>query len=183
MAYFFFDSNDTGKQGSRSFLSSILIQLSERSERCFDILLNLYSTHQEGSTQPTDDALLQCLKDMLTAVERVPVYLIVDALDECPNDSGMPTSRETVLELVEELVGLCLPNLHLCVTSRVEFDISSALEPLATHKISLHDESGQKQDIIDYITFVVHSDRRMKKWRDDDQNAIIEKLSLRANGM
>ena len=126
---------------------------------------------------------MQCLKDMLTIVEHVPVYLILDALDECPNDSGMPTSRETVLEFVEELVGLRRPNLRLCVTSRQEFDIRNTLEPLATHQISLHDESGQKHDIIDYITFIVHSDRRMKKWRDEDKNAIIENLSLRANGM
>ena len=164
-------------------LLSILIQLSESSGQCYDVLLNSYSAHQDGSVQPTDDSLMQCLKDMLTIVEHVPVYLILDALDECPNDSGMPTSRETVLEFVEELVGLRRPNLRLCVTSRQEFDIRNTLEPLATHQISLHDESGQKHDIIDYITFIVHSDRRMKKWRDEDKNAIIENLSLRANGM
>ena len=126
---------------------------------------------------------MKCLKDMLTIVEHVPVHLIMDALDECPNDSGIPTPRETVLEFVEELVGLRCPNLRLCVTSRLEFDIRETLEPLATHQISLHDERGQKQDIIKHITYIVHSDRRMKKWRDDDKNLIIENLSLRANGM
>ena len=126
---------------------------------------------------------MQCLKDMLTIVEHVPVHLIMDALDECPNDSGIPTPRETVLKFVEGLVGLRCSNLRLCVTSRLEFDIRETLEPLATHQISLHDERGQKQDIIKHITYIVHSDRRMKKWRDDDKNLIIENLSLRANGM
>ncbi|KAH9079411.1 hypothetical protein EDB83DRAFT_1270371 [Lactarius deliciosus] len=171
MAYFFFDFKDTGKQGSRALLSSILVQLSNRSERCCDVLHELYSAHQNGAEQPTDNSLMQCLKDMLTIAEQVPIYLIMDALDECPNDSGMPSSRETVLELVEELVRLGRSNLRLCVTSRLEFDIRTALEPLAVHQVSLSDESGQKQDIIDYVTFVVCSDRRMKRWRDDDKDA------------
>jgi hypothetical protein len=48
------------------------------------------------------------------------------------------------------------------VTSRPEADILEALEPLASHTVSLHDEDGQKQDIIDYVIFVVHSDRKMQ---------------------
>ena len=137
MAYFFFDFKDTGKQGSRALLSSILLQLSDRSESCCDVLLELYSAHQDGAEQPTDDSLTQCLKDMFTIAEQVPIYLIMDALDECPNDSGMPSSREMVLELVEELVGLRCPNPRLCITSRLEFDIRTTLEPLAAHQVSL----------------------------------------------
>ncbi len=114
---------------------------------------------------------------------QVPIYLIVDALDESPNDSGIPSSREKVLKLVKELVDLHHPNLHLCITSRTEFDIRTTLEPLATQQLSLHDESGQKQDINDYVTFVVHSDRRMKRWRDDDKDAVIENLTEKADGM
>ena len=116
-------------------------------------------------------------------MRQVPIYLIVDALDECPNDSGIPSSRETVLELVKILVELRCPNLRLCITSRPEFDIHNILEPLATQQISLQDESGQKQDINDYITFIVGSDRRMGKWRDDDKNAVIENLTEKADGM
>ena len=114
---------------------------------------------------------------------QVPIYLIVDALDECPNDSGIPSSREKVLELVTALVDLRRPTLRLFITSRPEFDIRTTLEPLATQQVSLHHESGQKQDINDYVTFVVHSDRRMKKWRDDDKDAVIENLTEKADGM
>ena len=49
--------------------------------------------------------------------------MIIDAIDECPNSSGTPSAREEVLALVEELVELKLPNLHLCVASRPEMDI------------------------------------------------------------
>ena len=183
MAYFYFDFKDTEKQNSRALLSSLLVQLSNRSEKFCGVLHRLYSKYQDGLEQPTDDDLQQCLEDMLTIAIQVPIYLVIDALDECPNDSGVPSSREAVLELVKELVELRHPNLRLCVLSRPEFDIRIVLDPLATQQISLHDESGQKQDIIDYITSVVHSDQKMKRWRDDDKDAVIEKLTQKADGM
>ena len=120
---------------------------------------------------------------MLTLTEQEPIYLIVDALDECPIDLGVPSSREKVLELVKELVELRHPNLRLCITSRPEFDIHATLQPLATQQISLHDENGQQRDIVHYVTSVVYSDKKMKKWRDDDKNMIIDKLTEKADGM
>ena len=183
MAYFFFDFKDTGKQDLRALLSSLLVQLSDQSDQCCDVLVRLHSAHRNGSRQPTEDSLARCLKDILTAMEQMPIYLIVDALDECPKGSGIPSLREKVLKLVKVLVGLHLPNLRLCLTSRPEFDIRMTLEPLATQQIYLHDESGQKQDIVDYIIYIVHSDDRMKRWREDDKNMVIEKLAAKAGGM
>ena len=182
LAYFYFDFKDTTKQDTRALLSSLLIQLSDQSDIFSDALFSLYSAHKRGTEQATDDSLASCLKDMLR-VGQVPIYLIMDALDECPNDSGIPSSREKVLKLVKELVGLRCPNLRLCITSRPEFDIRRTLKPLATEQVSLHDESGQKQDIIDYVTSVVYSDERMKRWRDDDKTMVIEKLTDKADGM
>jgi hypothetical protein len=57
---------------------------------------------------------------MLSVAAQKPTYIIVDALDECPNSSGMPTPREEVLGLLKDLVGLRFRNLHICVTSRPE---------------------------------------------------------------
>ena len=120
---------------------------------------------------------------MLNLPGKGPIYIIVDALDECPNFPGQPSAREEVLELIEELVNLKLPNVHLCVASRPEMDIRTVLEPLTTLKISLHDEVGQKDDIIAYIKSMVRSDRSMRRWREEDQNLVIETLSNNANGM
>ena len=183
LSYFYFDFKDSSKQDSRALLSSLLVQLSEQSDIFCDILFSLYSAHKQGFEQPTDNSLAECLKDMLTTMRQVPIYLVMDALDECPNDSGVPSSREKVLKLVKELVGLHYPNLRLCVTSRPEFDIRAVLKPLATQQISLHDEGGQKQDINDYVTSVVCSDERMKRWRDNDKTMVIEKLTTKADGM
>jgi len=109
----------------------------------------------------------------------------MDALDECLDTSGIPSPRERVLQLVKELVELCLPNLHICVTSRPEVDIRDVLEPLTTLRVSLHDQRGQKQDILNYVQSIVYSDseRIMRRWKTEDKDLVIKMLSERADGM
>ena len=122
---------------------------------------------------------------MLTVRERHPIYLIIDALDECSDVYGIPTSRNRVLQLVKELVDLHIPNLHICVTSRPEVDIRDVLEPLTSHRVSLHDQTGQKKDIEDYVRSVVYSNSEpiIRRWRKEDKEFVIETLSERADGM
>ena len=183
MAYFYFDFRDTNKQNRRDLLPSLVTQLSDQSHRHCDILNSLYLKHGSGAQKPSEDELIQCLKDMLTLPDQQPVYVIIDALDECPDTSGLPSPREQVLDLVNDLVELSSANLRLCVTSRPEIDIRRALEPLTSLRISLHEEYGQKLDIIDYVASVVHSDVKMRRWRDEDKDLVIETLSERADGM
>ncbi|KAH9037500.1 hypothetical protein EDB85DRAFT_608746 [Lactarius pseudohatsudake] len=183
LAYFYFDFKDKAKQDSRALLSSLLVQLSDQSDIFCDALYSLYSAHKRGSEQPTNDSLSQCLKYMLTTSGPVPVYLILDALDECPYGSGLPSPREKLLDLLDDLVKLRHQALRLCVTSRPEFDIRTALQHLATQQVSLHDESGQTRDIKNYVTDVVRSDRRMKRWREEEKDMVIGKLAEKADGM
>jgi NACHT domain len=183
VAYFYFDFRDISKQNRRDLLPSLITQLSDQSHRHCDILNHLYLEHKSGAHKPSEDELIQCLKDMLTLPDQQPVYLIIDALDECPDTSGLPSPREQVIDLLKALVELPSPNLHLCVTSRPEIDIRRALEPLTSLRVSLHEQTGQKQDIIDYVTSVVQSDLKMGRWRDEDKKSVIETLSERADGM
>ena len=183
MAYFYFDFKDIDKQKLSNLLPSLLIQLSARSDPCCDILSRLYSSHDRGVRKPSDPAMIQCLKEMLTVEAQGPTYIIMDALDECPITSTIPSPREEVLELVEELVGLRLPNVHLCVTSRPEHDIQAFLKDLAPRAVSLHDESGQQEDIANYVASFVHSDRRIRRWRDEDKDLVIKTLPEKADGM
>jgi len=120
---------------------------------------------------------------MVKASGHVPIFLIIDALDECPNTTKLPPPREKMLELIEKLIKLNLPNLRLCVTSRPEVDIRASIEPLTTKCISLHDQSGQKKDIEDYVRSVVYSDRNMRRWRDEDKKLVVETLTEKADGM
>ena len=183
MAYYYFDFRDVKKQDCYGLLSSLILQLSAESDSCFDILSQLYSDHGRGIRKPIIDVLKKCMTDILNLPGQAPIYVIVDALDECPNFPGRLSARGEVLDLVEELVGLKLPNLHLCVASRPEMDIRTVLEPLTSLKISLHDEIGQKEDIIKFIKFVVLSDRNMRRWKESDKQLIIDTLSDGADGM
>jgi hypothetical protein len=183
MTYFYCDFRDEDKQNCRNLALSIISQLCAQSDICCDALSRIHLAHDKGARKPSDETLTRCLAEIVSLPVQVPIYIIVDALDECPNHSGLPTPREEVLYLVKNLVSLRVPNLHICVTSRPEIDIQSALELLTSLCVSLHNESGQKEDIVDYISSVVCSDTKMRRWREEDRNLVIDTLTERANGM
>ena len=62
----------------------------------------------------------------------------------------MPSSREQVFDLVKEIVELSSLNLRLCITIRPEVDIRRLLEPLTSLRVFLHEQTGQRQDIVNY---------------------------------
>ena len=186
VTYFYFDFRDLDKQNCHDLLLSLVSQLSSRSSPCCDILHRIYEAHEDGTRQPSDDTLKECLKEMILGLPgQGPIFIILDALDECPDSSGIPSSRKEVLQLVKELVDLHLQRLHICATSRPEVDIRAVLEPLAFRSVSLHSEIGQKMDIADYVQSVVNSPLSiaMRRWRADDKNLVIETLTERADGM
>ena len=185
MAYFYCDFRDSHKQDCRGLVVSMITQLCAKSNPCYDTLYRIYLAHNKGAQIPSDLTLIKCLTEMVSLPVQGSTYLVVDALDECPNNSSFPTAREKVLELINSLVGLRLPNRHICVTSRPEIDIQNTLEPLTALSVSLHNQSGQKEDIIDYIRSIVYSENeaRMKRWREEDKKHVIDTLSERADGM
>jgi hypothetical protein len=183
MAYHYFDFRDVKKQDCYGFLSSLISQLSADSDAYHNILSKLYTDHIRGTRNPDVGALKRSMTEMLDLPDQSLIYIIVDALDECPNSPGWPSAREEVLEFIEELVNLKLPDVHLCVASRPEMDIRVVLEPLMSLQISLHDEIGQKEDIVAYIKSVVYSNRNVRRWKEVDKQLVVDVLSEKANGM
>jgi len=183
IAFFYFDFKDEAKKHARGALCSLLVQLAAQSDAYSKILSVLYSENHAGTKQPTDHELRECLKTILVLPDQAPIYIVMDALDECPNSTGTPSPRENVLRLVEWLLELRCSNLWVTVTSRPEADIEAILQPLASQAISLHNETGQMEDITNYIKWFVNSDPKAKKWRKQDKELVIEKLSARADGM
>jgi len=185
IAYYYFDFKDVDKRDVRGLLSSLLMQLADGSDRCRGALSELYTTCGDGSEQPSEDALAQCVNEMLELPGQVPVYIIVDALDECPNNTGSPSPRKKVLGFMGDLVRWKHANLYLCITSRPEQDIQSTLNPLTptSRRVSLHEEGGQRQDINNYIRSFVHTDESMRRWREEDKELVINTLTERAQGM
>ena len=161
----------------------MLEQLCCQSDSYANLLYKFYLEHNNGYRRPSDEALSRCLKGLLELRGQAPVFLVVDALDECPTTSTRPSSREKVLMLLEDLVNSQLPNVLICVTSRPQVDISPVLKRLSFRSVSLHDEDGQTKDIEDYIKSVVNTNSKMQRWKPEDKQLVIDVLSKRANGM
>jgi hypothetical protein len=105
LAFFYCDFREEEKTGLRGLLSSLLAQLCHQSDPYCDILSKFYSEHAKGLRPPSDDALMGCLKDLLNSPGLAPVYLIVDALDECPTHlPSLRSPRAKVLNVIEELI-------------------------------------------------------------------------------
>jgi hypothetical protein len=183
LALYYHDFREDEKKSRRGLLSSVLFQLCHQSDSYYDILSNFHSTHYRGARTPSNDELFRCLKELLELPGQAPVYLIIDGLDECPNTSAMPSPREEVVMLVNQLVESRLTNLRLCVTSRPEIDIKIVLEPLTFRSVSIHDKRGQMEDIETYIRSIVNTDPRNRRWKQEHKQLVIDVLTKRADGM
>jgi hypothetical protein len=183
LAFFYCDFREAQKQELRGLLLSFLFQLYHQSDSYFDILSKFYSKHDKGSRPPSDRALAGCLMDLLKLPGLAPIYLIIDALDECPKPSAVRSPRADVLSLIEELVKTKILNFRICVTSRPELDIKDVLDPLIFRSVSLHDQSGQKKDIEDYIKSVITTHSEKESWKEEDKELAIDVLVKKVNGM
>jgi len=85
--------------------------------------------------------------------------------------------------LMVQLIESQHTNLRICVTSRPEMDIKSVLGPLIFRSVSLHDESGQIEDIENYIKSAINLDPRNRRWKAEDKQLVIDELTKRADGM
>ena len=183
LAIFYYDFREDRKRHVSGLLSSVLFQLCDQSDSYYDVLSAFHSVRRNGGESPSDDELGQCLMELLKCPEPRPVYLIIDALDECPSTSSLVSPREKLLSFLEDLVETQLSNLRICVTSRPEVDIKTILEPLAFRSVSLHDEGGQKKDIITYIESIVNTNKNMRSWNPEQKQLVIDMLTKKADGM
>lgn len=112
------------------------------------------------------------------------VFVVLDALDECPDSNG---ERETLLNCLCRIQDLAYENLHFLCTSRREDNIERTLNPLLskTSKVAL--DLRLHQDAIDndikLYTNQELSSAVYNSWpaavKDDVKAALIDK----ANGM
>ncbi len=182
LAFFYFNFREDQK-GLRGLLSSFLVQLCHQSDSYCDILSEFHSNHDKGLRSPSEDALMGCLKKLLEFPGKAPIYLIMDALDECQDSSAISSPRTDVLHLIRGLFKLPISKLHVCVTSRPEADINAILDRLIFRSVSLHDEREQRRDIEKYIQSVVDTHRESKRWKTEKKQLVTKGLATKADGM
>ncbi|KAF8326451.1 ankyrin repeat-containing domain protein [Amanita rubescens] len=173
LAYFYFDINDKTKQTSRSLISSLLLNLTAKSNN-YVSMNKLYHKHDKLSL-PTKDELLSLLMELLQGFEQT--YVVIDALDECDDDYCK--LFDTVIKVIHKWK---LPHFHLLVTSRRERDIIMNMEELVPTELHLSAELVGS-DIISYINSAVENDSGLKRWSPEIQGVIKNSLISGANGM
>ncbi|KFY32241.1 hypothetical protein V493_00374, partial [Pseudogymnoascus sp. VKM F-4281 (FW-2241)] len=159
VAYFYFDFTDTDKQKPELMVQSLISQLSEQCIKMPSTLEALYSFSDKGNRQPSLDALMNVLQQMLQ--EFPQSYLILDALDECAD-------RPELLSILEQIAGWQLEEMRVLVTSRRERDIESSLEDIVNREcvICLQHQVVDK-DIQTYVRQRLSDDKGLKKWQKD----------------
>lgn len=176
IAFFFCDYNNIKTQTPVNVLSALASQLALQKEDAYGCLDRYYmELHPERALerQPGVSDLQRILKDMIKSFEYV--YLIVDGLDECGDNTGGVI--DGILAIVE-----CSNNMSTALLSRDEFNIRDRLEGDFTGiEIAAHTE-----DITEYVTSEIEKRISNKSLRIDDlslKGEILERLIDGANGM
>ena len=168
LAYFYL----TDKSDLEDLIRSILSQLSAKATP--GVLATLYDRYQDSRQHPPMKDLVASIPPILEGFGHV--YLIFDALDECPK-------RRELLCWLEGIISAKLDGVHLLVTSRWEGEIIDSLEPLIPDVIDIG--SQVHDDITIYIREALRTDQRFTrhKWPEVVQEKIQTTLEERAKGM
>ena len=101
-----------------------------------DDVVSLYHRHSKKQTRPTLDELSKLLQLEVRRISKV--FIIVDALDECPESNR---TRKSFLAEIRKLQ----PTVHLLITSRHIPAIEREFETAAKIEIRASDEDVRKR--------------------------------------
>ncbi|KAK6516956.1 hypothetical protein TWF506_006836 [Arthrobotrys conoides] len=152
IVYYYFDFSDAKKQSFGSFLRSAIYQLLEEMPEIPEAATDLYETHL-GLQQPTNE---EFSKVFMALVSKTKVFVIVDAIDECP--------RQERSSFFQNFVGKLHPNINLLMTSRREHDIERALDGIFTNAVSIED-SKVDEDVRIHVANAMAAHPAFQCWK------------------
>ncbi|KAH8826166.1 ankyrin repeat-containing domain protein [Flagelloscypha sp. PMI_526] len=117
VAYYYFEFTSPSTLSEEALFRSLVFQLSHAN---YTASRRLYEQHRNGSLQPQLTTLLESLREIVTGAP-LPVYIIIDALDELP----LP-QRKYLIESLLTFSSLSANGVHVMATSRDELDIHKA---------------------------------------------------------
>ena len=152
-------------------LASFVKQLAQDHESIiFPIVGPIYNDHKKKETRPSKDELQELLKKLLNLFEKT--YIIVDALDEVPDDD----TRHDLLEVLRSLPA------SLLLTSRP----LSTLEQYHSNAAYIHIEAENWKDIEVFLEKQINSSpslTTMLKGKEEVKKEICAKLKHKSQGM
>lgn len=181
VVYWYFTFTDTEKQKVSNFLCSVIADICSNCRDTPIALQEAYDQANYGQQQPTIESIMTMLKDVVVGFEHI--YLIVDALDECPKSVG---ERGKLLDTIHEIYGWEMGSIHILATSRREVDIEESFSRLDSD-IGCYASVGVQgahveQDIIKYIGHRLEH-RDYQKWKSALKRDVEIKLASQADGM
>jgi hypothetical protein len=121
-------------------------------------LEDLHSKCRNGQQIITRQKLTTILKNLIASFTNV--YIIVDAIDECPKRGDQ---RDEILAVV---LDISRSGSQLLVTSRLEIDIAEAFKSEASISI---DKMLVEADITLHVANELATDVRLRKWSSESR--------------
>ncbi|KAJ7826554.1 ankyrin repeat-containing domain protein [Mycena olivaceomarginata] len=173
-AYFYFYYGEADKQSLRGMLSSIIFQLEEQLLDAPSPLLALFGNLGLGAHEPSIPELTACLKELIVALSARPIFIILDALDECSKPDELARVLGDLLQWGKGCV-------HVFVTSRPEDAVVKELRPLTTCELDL--SSVIQDDISLYLGHVMSKEHPFRSWPQVHRDHALNHLLEYSNGM
>ncbi len=178
LAYFYFSFKDLEKQKTanlpRTLLAELILQTGVH-EMPNEALFDFYEMHKHG--MPPVKAVMDLLHKILNHGE---TFLIIDALDECPDNE---LERSDLCSMLETFHSWGCQGLHLLVTSRKAVYLAETLEGLVTQNPINICGAFLGGDIQKFIQSQLQFSKKHRKWPKSIRLEIEEALMQKADGM
>ena len=132
---FVFCNYKTKEQDIASILMAIMKQLVQGHSSSMEPAERLYQRHENKGTRPSLDEVNNALLEVLAHYPSV--YIVVDALDECPNDT-----RRIFLAKLRELQAVW--DIRVMATSRFIRDIQDTFKDALNLEVRASDEDVER---------------------------------------
>jgi hypothetical protein len=178
LAYFYISYEDTRTQNRVNMMKSMVKQLASCRPDMPQSLENIRRFH--------DDLVEPSLKDLESALwatsqDFSDVFLVIDALDECPEDGAKNQGeRGNLLKLIRDIRGWGQPSLHLFLTSRDKYDVNTGLQPLSPLILDLAEHKTRvEMDMEVFIETILEP----KPWPRERKDRVRDTLIQKSEGM
>ncbi|KAL8822478.1 MAG: hypothetical protein Q9191_006789, partial [Dirinaria sp. TL-2023a] len=175
LAYYYFSFKDAARQKTSSMLRSLVLQILRQHSVVPDAVLGIYEGHEHE--QPSREGLLKALEAMISKCKQV--YIILDALDECPSSNN---ERAKLVSMLKFFKHFDMTNLHMLVTSRKELDLVDLEKLVTSWPISIQN-SDVDNDILLHVRTQLCNDPKLCNWPQEVKDQVEQKLTSGAHGM
>lgn len=163
-------------------LASLVKQLCSRQPDTPQSIKSLYELKEKGQRPPNET-----LEAILTTVARgyLTVYIVIDALDECPLLDG---ERRRLFGSLRQIMAATPANIHIFCTSRSEADIDSAMgtllpPPLQVAMVNITVRRNAIDHDIGLFIDLTLSSYEYQSWPEDIKAEARKSLVDKADGM